>query len=38
MNEEAIARVGLHLLKNKYGQSISFGRDKALALMLLLEQ
>ena len=38
MKEEAIARVGSHLLKNKYAQSISFGRDKTVSLMLLLEQ
>jgi len=38
MNEEAIARFGSHLPKNKYAQSISFGRDKALSLMLFLEQ
>jgi hypothetical protein len=35
---EAIARVGSQLRKNKYAQSISFGRDEAVSLMLLLEQ
>ena len=38
MNEEAISHVGSQLHKNKYAQPISFGRDKAVSLMLLLEQ
>jgi hypothetical protein len=38
MNEESIARVGPQLHKSKYAQSISFGKDKAVSLTLLLEQ